>query len=61
MPMEENADSGAPWAVTPCALTNDGRFLVQTAYHEGRYAYALIGAEAFLQGSTDYTPVKMLA
>ena len=61
MPMEENADSGAPWAVTPCALTNDGRFLVQTAYREGRYAYALIGAEAFLQGSTDYTPVKMLA
>ena len=61
MPMEENADSGAPWAVTPCALTGDGRFLVQTTYHEGRYAYALIGAEAFLQGSTDYTPVKMLA
>lgn len=61
MPMEENADSGAPWAVTPCALTNDGCFLVQTTYHEGRYAYALIGAEAFLQGSTDYTPVKMLA
>ena len=61
MPMEENADSGAPWAVTPSALTDDGRFLVQTAYREGRYAYALIGAEAFLQGSTDYTPVKMLA
>ena len=61
MPMEENADSGAPWAVTPCALTGDGRFLVQTTYHEGRYAYALIDADAFLQGSTDYTPVKMLA
>ena len=61
MPMEENADSGAPWAVTPSALTDDGRFLVQTTYHEGRYAYALIDADAFLQGSTDYTPVKMLA
>ena len=60
MPMEENADSGAPWAVTPCALTSDGRFLVKTAYREGRYAYALIDADAFLQGSTDYTPVKML-
>ena len=60
MPMEENADSGIPWAVTPCALTNDGRFLVQTAYREGGYDYALIDAEAFLQGSTDYTPVTML-
>ena len=60
MPMEENTDSGIPWAVTPCALTNDGRFLVQTAYREGGYDYALIDAEAFLQGSTDYTPVTML-
>ena len=46
------------------ALTDDGRFLIPVREQEpytNRYDYALIGAEAFLQGSTDYTPVKMLA
>ena len=56
--IRQKAD-GAPWPVQVLALTDDGRFLVNTAA-EGT-AYALIGAEAFLQGSTDYTPVKMLA
>lgn len=49
------------WAVRAAALTDDGRFLVTTAEQEGKYGstyeYALIDAEAFLQGSTDYTPV----
>ena len=43
------------------AFTDDGRFLVRTAQQEGEYGseyvYGLIDAEAFLQGSTDYTPV----
>lgn len=56
--VQQKAD-GAPWPVQVLALAGDGRFLVNTAA-EGT-AYALIGAEAFLQGSTDYTPVKMLA
>ena len=56
--IRQKAD-GAPWPVQVLALAGDGRFLVNTAA-EGT-AYALIGAEAFLQGSTDYTPVKMLA
>ena len=46
------------------ALTDDGRFLIPVREQEpytNRYDYALIDAEAFLQGSTDYTPVKMLA
>ena len=46
------------------ALTDDGRFLIPVREQEpytNRYDYALIGVEAFLQGSTDYTPVKMLA
>lgn len=46
---------GAPWPVHVQALTDDGRFLVNTAAEST--AYALIDAEAFLQGSTDYTPV----
>ena len=38
-------------------------FLVRTAYRgEGElYDYGLIGIDAFLQGSSDYTPVQMLA
>ena len=40
-------------------LTDDGRFLVCTEWDEPfEFEYALIDAEAFLQGSTDYTPVK---
>lgn len=49
------------WAVRAAAFTDDGRFLVQTAQQESQYGttpvYGLIDAEAFLQGSTDYTPV----
>ena len=49
------------WAVRTVALTDDGQFLVETAEQEGEYGseyvYGLIDAEAFLQGSTDYTPV----
>ena len=55
--IRQKAD-GAPWPVQVLALAGDGRFLVNTAA-EGT-AYALIGAEAFLQGSTDYTPVTVL-
>lgn len=40
-------------------LTDDGRFLVCTEWDEPfEFEYALIDADAFLQGSTDYTPVK---
>lgn len=45
------------WAVTCLALTDDGRFLLQTGEDAQGSSYALIDAEAFLQGSTDYTPV----
>lgn len=49
------------WAARAVAFTDDGRFLVQTALREGEsgptYDYALIDAQAFLQGSTDYTPI----
>lgn len=49
------------WLVDAVAFTDDGRFLVRTAQEEGEYGpvdvYGLIDAEAFLQGSTDYTPV----
>ena len=49
------------WLVGVAAFTDDGRFLVRTAQQEGEYGseyvYGLIDAEAFLQGSTDYTPV----
>lgn len=49
------------WLVGVVAFTDDGRFLVRTAQQEGEYGseyvYGLIDAEAFLQGSTDYTPV----
>ncbi len=51
------------WAVRAAAFTDDGRFLVQTAQQESQYGttpvYGLIDAEAFLQGSTDYTPVTI--
>ena len=52
-----------PQAVYPLAQTDDGRFLVRTAYRgEGEpYDCGLIAIDAFLQGSTDYTPVQMLA
>lgn len=49
------------WAVRAVALTDDGRFLVPTAQQQGDYGpgyvYGLIDAEAFLQGSTEYTPI----
>lgn len=49
------------WAMRAVAMTNDGRFLVPTAQQQGEYGpvyvYGLIDAEAFLQGSTDYTPI----
>lgn len=52
------------WAVRAVALTDDGRFLVPTAQQQGdygpEYVYGLIDAEAFLQGSTDYTPVTAI-
>ena len=44
-------------AVRAAAFTDDGRFLLQTGEDENGDTYALIDAEAFLQGSTDYTPV----
>ena len=57
--------AGDPYArpVRSVAQTDDGRFLVRTAYQgEGEsYDYGLIDIDAFLQGSTDYTPVQMLA
>ena len=43
------------------AVTDDGRFLIPIREREPYtdvYDYALIDADAFLQGSTDYTPVK---
>ena len=50
------------WVAGVVALTDDGRFLVRTAQQQDEYGgpvyvYGLIDAEAFLQGSTDYTPV----
>ena len=45
------------WAVICLAQTDDGQFLVQTGEDEQGSSYALIDVEAFLQGSTDYTPV----
>lgn len=44
-------------AVRAAAFTDDGRFLLQTGKDENGDTYALIDAEAFLQGSTDYTPI----
>lgn len=49
-------------ATTEClALTDDGRFLVCTGQQYQKsyftYDYALVDVDAFLQGSTDYTPV----
>ena len=47
----------------PIALTGDGRMLVTDGYtrREGYPvdAYGLIGLDAYLAGSTEYTPVKM--
>lgn len=45
------------WAVICLALTDDGRFLLQTGEDAQGSSYALLGVEDFLQGSTDYTPV----
>ena len=46
------------------ALTDDGRFLVCVGQqNQGTYfayEYGLVEVDAFLQGSTDYTPVKMV-
>lgn len=42
-------------------LTDDGRFLLCVEEDEKYdFSYALIDAEAFLQGSTDYTPVTTI-
>lgn len=47
----------------PLDLTGDGRILVTDGYApQGGYAtdgYALIDVDAYLSGSTDYTPVQM--
>ena len=47
----------------PVDLTADGRLLVTDGYaKQGAYTndgYALIDADAYLSGSTDYTPVQM--
>lgn len=56
MPSEQvriQQDLGSP------PLTDDGRFLLCVGQSDDfyDYHYALIDAEAFLQGSTDYTPV----
>ena len=52
------------WLAGVVAFTDDGRFLVRTAQQEGEYgpvyAYGLIDAEAFLQGSTDYTLITTM-
>ena len=45
------------------AVTDDGRFLLPLCEKEpyvADYDYGLIAIDAFLQGSTDYTPVQML-
>ena len=45
------------------AVTDDGRFLLplrEKAPYTADYDYGLIAIDAFLQGSTDYTPVQML-
>ena len=42
-------------------LTDDGRFLLCVEGDEKYdFSYALIDVEAFLQGSTDYTPVTKI-
>ena len=52
------------WLACVVAFTDDGRFLVRTAQQQGEYgpvyAYGLIDAEAFLQGSTDYTLITTM-
>lgn len=50
-------EKASNWVVHAVAQTDDGRFLVQTGEDEQGSSYALIDAGAFLQGSTDYTPV----
>lgn len=57
--------AGDPYqrAVRGVGVTDDGRFLVgiRRPDPEGPdYEYGLIGVEAFLQGSTDYTPVTTI-
>ena len=45
------------------AVTDDGRFLLplhEKAPYATDYDYGLIDIDAFLQGSTGYTPVQML-
>lgn len=44
-------------AVLYAAQTEDGRFLLKTGETETGYEYGLMEIGAFLQGSTDYTPV----
>lgn len=44
-------------AVLYAAQTEDGRFLLKTGETETGYDYGLMEIGAFLQGSTDYTPV----
>ena len=45
------------YAVQLMAQTDDGRFLLETGEGEDGPRYALMAIDAFLQGSTDYTPV----
>lgn len=45
------------YAVQLMAQTDDGRFLLETGEGEDGPHYALMAIDAFLQGSTDYTPV----
>lgn len=54
---------GMAMGVSLMAQTNDGRWLVgykpHSDYHNDRCDYGLIDPQAFMQGSTDYTPVTM--
>ena len=45
------------YAVQMMAQTDDGRLLLETGEGEDGPHYALMAIDAFLQGSTDYTPV----
>lgn len=45
------------YAVQLMAQTDDGQFLLETGEGEDGPHYALMTIDAFLQGSTDYTPV----
>lgn len=52
-----------PLLAAALALTDDGRVLVTDGYvQQDGYpadAYSLIDLDAYLSGSTDYTPVQM--